>query len=155
MDHSGARRHMAPYCYRRAQSIGPWWLEYSLPFGESEGTKSPEHLSQVKSSIKSFQNVKQNYIKSSYRRFYRSNNVLVSSMCNYDIMLNSKLMRHWYKSFNSCRIWIAVIWYKYMDPFMDDSKDLNKLMVGKSMTTASASSLFIVCCSWNNFQPGM
>ena len=69
-------------------------------------------------SIKSFQNIIQNYIKSTYIRLYQSNNVLFSSMCKSGIMLNSKLMRHWYNVYNSC-IWIVVIWYKYIDPESD------------------------------------
>ena len=58
----------------------------------------------VQRSIKTFQNVIQNYIRSTYKRLYQSKNVLLSSMCKCDIMLNSKLMRHWYNVYNSCSI---------------------------------------------------
>ena len=47
IDQPDARRHRAPYRYRRAQSVWLWCLAYSQPSGEGEGKKSPEHLSQV------------------------------------------------------------------------------------------------------------
>ena len=47
-------------------------------------------------SIKKYNEAINVYAKSTYKRIHVSDNEILQSLCNSDIMRNSKLMRSWY-----------------------------------------------------------